>query len=158
MCEGESEPSEEAACSSQSLIDRLRCPQRSDLSRKRKVEKSLQVIKKHKVGATNRSDPVSVSPSARVKEFPGECLTVRGGKLFCAACREELALKKSTIKTHIDSGTKHQNSKRKLEAKKAKERDLTDFLQAYDKDVQPAGRQVSMEERLYRAKVVEQFL
>ena len=134
------------------------CPPRSDLSRKRKVEKSLQANKKHKVGATNRSDPVSVSPSARVKEFSGVYLTVRNKKFFCAACHEELALKKSTIKTHIETGTKHQNSKRKLEAKKAKERDLTDFLQTYDKEVQPAGRQVSMEERVYRAKVVEQFL
>ena len=33
-----------------------------------------------------------------------------------------------------------------------------DLLQTYDREVQPAGRQVSMEERVYRAKVVEQFL
>ena len=146
-----------AGCSSQSIIDRLKCPPRSDLSRKRKVEKS-QANKNHKGGVTNRSDPVSVSPSARVKEFPGEYLAMRNGKLLCTTCREELALKKSTIKTHIDSGTKHQTSKRKLEAKKDKERDLMDLLQTYDREVQPGGRQVSMEEGVYRAKVVEQFL
>ena len=94
LSESEAESEEPAAVSSsQSLIDRLKCPPRSDLSRKRKVEKSLQANKKHKVGATNRSDPVSVSPSARVKEFSGEYLTVRNKKLFCAACHEELALK-----------------------------------------------------------------
>ena len=87
---------------------------------------------------TNRSDPVSVSPSARVKKFPGEYLAVKNGKLFCTACREELALKKSTIKTHIDSGTKHQTSKRKLEAKKDKERDLMDLLQSYHREIEPA--------------------
>ena len=88
-----------AGCSSQSIIDRLKCPPRSDLSRKRKVEKSSKANKKHKGEVTNRSDPVSVFP-ARVKEFPGEYLAVRNEILFCTACREELALKKSTIKTH----------------------------------------------------------
>ena len=62
------------------------------------------------------------------------------------------------IKSHIETGTKHQNSKLKLKAKKVKERDITELFQAYSKEVQPAGRQVSMEERVYRAKVVEQFL
>ena len=33
-----------------------------------------------------------------------------------------------------------------------------DLLQTYDREVQSAGRQVSMEERVYRAEVVEQFL
>ena len=33
-----------------------------------------------------------------------------------------------------------------------------DLLQTYDREIKPAGRQVSMEERVYRAKVVEQFL
>ena len=35
---------------------------------------------------------------------------------------------------------------------------MTEFFQAYNKKFQPAGRQVSMEERVYRAEVVEQFL
>ena len=59
-----------AGCSSLSIIDRLKCPPRSDLSRKRKVEKSSQANKKHKGGVTNRSDPVSVSPSAMSQYLP----------------------------------------------------------------------------------------
>ena len=53
-----------------------------------------------------------------------------------------------------------QTSKRqkRLESKRAKERDLTELLKTYDKEAQPAGVQISMEERVYRAKVVEQFL
>ena len=37
-----------AGCSSLSIIDRLKCPPRSVLSRKRKVEKSSQAKKQHK--------------------------------------------------------------------------------------------------------------
>lgn len=145
---------------SHSLLDRLKCPERSSLSRKRQIEKSSSTTanKRHKAGAANSSDPVSVTPSARVKEFPGEYLAVRSGKLFCTACREEIALKKSTIKTHITCGNKHQQAKKRLESKRAKERDLTELLKAYDKEAQPAGVQISMDERIYRAKVVEQFL
>ena len=140
---------------SNSILDRLKAPTRSQLSRKRKVEKRLSANKKHKA---NTTDPKSVTPAARVEEFPGEYLAVRSGKLFCTACREELALKKSTIKNHINCGEKHQNSKRQLKSTVAKQRDLTELLTAYDKEVQPAGSTVSMEERVYRARVVEQFL
>lgn len=48
--------------------------------------------------------------------------------------------------------------KLKLKAKKAKEHNLIDLLKTYHKEVQPAGRQVPMEGRMYRVKVVEQFL
>ncbi len=141
-----------------SLLDKLRAPLRSELSRKRKVEKPKTANKKHKAGVANTTDPKSVTPATRIKEFPNECLAVRSGKLFCTACREELALKKSTVKNHIVCGDKHQKSKKKLESKAAKERDLTELLTSYDKEVQPSGTSVSMEDRVYRAKVVEQFL
>ena len=143
-----------------SLLDVLKCPIRSELSRKRKIEKATTASanKKHKAGASNITDPKTVQPSTRVKQFPGECLAVRGGKLFCTACREELATKKSTVKAHVSTGDKHLKAKKRLESKAAKERDLREVLQAYDREVQPAGTTVSMDERVYRAKVVEQFL
>lgn len=129
------------------------------MSRKRKIQ-TVKTNKKHKAGAVNTTDPTTITPLNRVKEFPGECLAVRNGKLFCTACREELALKKSTIKAHITRGDKYQKAKRKLASKEAKERDLTEFLlQAYDKEVRSASSTtISMEERVYRAKVVENFL
>ena len=104
------------------------------------------------------SDPKTVFPSTRVKEFPGECLEVRLGKLFCVACREELLLKKSTIKNHIYSGNKHSDAKARLAKKEARERDIADRLVVHDKEEQPAGTSVSMAERVYRVKVVENFL
>lgn len=74
------------------------------------------------------------------------------------ACREELSLKKSTIKNHIHSGEKHKNAKANLAKKEARERDIAQYLSVYDKQEQPAGTSVTMEERVYRVKVVENFL
>ena len=96
-----------------------------------------------------------MSPSTRLKEFPGEYLAVRAGKLFCTACREELALKNSTIKNHIACGDKHQIAKKKILKGKARERDIAESL---NKETQPLGTHVSMDERVYRARVVENFL
>ena len=39
------------------------------------------------------SDPKGVSPLDRVKAYPGENFTVSNSKLFCSACREEVAVK-----------------------------------------------------------------
>ena len=74
------------------------------------------------------------------------------------ACREELSLKKSTVKTHIYSGNKHKDAMDRLAKKEARERDIADSLVIYDKAEQPAGTSVSMSERVYRVKVVENFL
>jgi hypothetical protein len=69
-----------------SILDKLKAPTRSQLSRKRKVEKPLTANKKHKAGKANTTDPKSVTPAARVEELLGKYLAVRSGKLFCTAC------------------------------------------------------------------------
>lgn len=109
-----------ASSSSASILDRLKPPQKSDLARKRKIErpKTTGADKKRKSGASNLTDPKTVSPADRVKQFPGECLEVKHGKLFCVACREELSLKKSTVKNHLYSGNKHQDAKDRLAKRK----------------------------------------
>ena len=145
----------------QSILDKLRSPTKSDLARKRKVEKPkapTAQTKKRKSTVVNQSDPKTVSPVQRVRDFPNECLEVRNDKLFCVACREVISLKKSTVKNHISLGDKHKNAKEKLARKEARERNIVESLHAYDKRVGPAGVNVSMEQRVYRVKVVEQFL
>ena len=157
----ELEPATAVTQASQSLLDRLKVPTQSDLARKRKIERPKTPTaqpKKRKSSVSNQTDPKSVSPAQRVKDFPNECLDVRDGKLFCVACRDVLSLKKSTVKNHISSGDKHKSAKEKLARKEARERDIIQSLQAYDKNVEPAGANVSMEQRVYRVKVVEQFL
>ena len=144
---------ESQACS---ILDKLKAPMKSDLARKHKIERPqtpTAQTKKHKSSVTNQTDPKSASTT--YQDFPNECSDVRNSKLFCIACREELALKKSTVK---NSGDKHKKAKERLTRKEARKCDIVQSLQAYDKEVEPAGTNVSMEQRVYRVKVVEQFL
>ena len=142
------------------ILNRLKPPQKSDLLQKRKNErpKTTDADKKRKSGVPNSTDPKTVSPAARVKEFTGEHIDVRNGKMFCVACREELSVKKSTIKNHHYYGRKHKDARLKLAKKEARERDIADCFVAYDKLEKPAGISDSMAERVYRVKVVEYFL
>ena len=114
---------------SKSLVDVLKPAEWAELSRKRKIEKpKASGERKRKTTVTNLTDPRNISPEDCVKEFLNECLTVRQGKLFCCACREELSLKKSTVKNHIFSGNKHKNSKELLAKREARERDIANHL------------------------------
>ena len=75
-----------------SLLDKLKCPTKSDLCRKRKVQslKPTTVKKHHQPGTSNPTNSKGVTAHTRVKEFPNEYLIVRNSKLFCSACREEI--------------------------------------------------------------------
>jgi len=53
---------------------------------------------------------------------------------------------------------KHQVAKERLAKKEARECDIADSLVVYDKAEQLAGTSVSLAERVYRVKVVENFL
>ena len=54
-----------------------------------------------------------VTPRQQVKEFLTEPFTLCYGQLFCSACREQLSLKRSILKNHVES-LKHRNSKDRL--------------------------------------------
>ena len=45
----------------------------------------------------------TVKPQQRIAEFSGEQLIVSNSKLFRQACREELNLKMSSVKNHVQS-------------------------------------------------------
>ena len=84
-----------------SLLDRLRPPSATDLSRKRSIltnkkKGSYKPLALHKA-------PKNRSPSLRVNPFPNELLAVRHGKLFCTACGHEVSIVKSTLRTHVES-------------------------------------------------------
>lgn len=80
--------------SPQSLLDVLKAPQASDLTRKRKIGSNPPVGQKRSRGQGS-SEPKSVSAKDRVNEFPDECLTVtRGGKLFLLCLSERAKLEK----------------------------------------------------------------
>ena len=120
--------------------------------------KPTAVKKRHQTGTSNPTDPKGVTAHCRVKEFPNEYLIVRNSKLVCSACREELALKNSTITNHISSGEKHKKAKEASETKQAREQNIAK-VQVYDQEVQPKGSaSVSVDAHVYRVRVVEQFL
>ena len=86
-------------------------------------------------------------------------MIVRNSKKNCSACREEIAQKMSTITNHILSGGKHKKATGTLGKRQAKEQNIAKVLKVYDQEVQPKGSaSVSMEARVYRIRVVEQFL
>ena len=141
-----------------SLADRLKCATKSVLCGKIKVQtlNPAAVKKRHLPGTINPTDPETVSAESRIKEFPNESLIVRNEKLFCSACREEIALKKSTITNHISTGEKHKRAKETLEKRQAREQDIA---KVYDQEVHPKGSaSVSMDSRVLRVRVVEIFL
>ena len=107
-----------------SLLDPLKSPTTSNLSRNRKVLCNPPSGKKRSSGSFAQKDP-NVPPSARVKEFPNEELTVNSvGRLFCKACRETLSVKRSTLANHIKS-VKHNECKKKLKTKQGKEIEIS---------------------------------
>ena len=66
----------------------FRAPERTKLTRKRAIRHTVTPSScKKKPSCT--TDPKSVTPMQRVREFSKEELTQSAGKLFCNACREE---------------------------------------------------------------------
>ena len=133
----------------------LRCPRLSELCRRRAIQRNPPSGKRRARGH-GAFDPKSVGPAQRVREFPGESLSVSNKRLFCNACREEVGLKRSVIANHVKS-TKHVLGKQRLARKEASERDIASVL-ATTQGVHPRGETLSEDQRIYRVKVVKVFL
>ena len=122
-----------------SLLDRLKSPAPSELSRKRKTRRNPAKEKRSK-GAV-AAEPV---PTTRIREFPNQNLSIVSSKLFCIAYRENLSMKKSVIIQHIKS-SKHINGKERLEKNELRERNISDMLKQYDKKKHLIGETLSDE-------------
>ena len=152
---------EEQGCSSAatvSFLSRLKAPTQSDLMRKRKVRANNPPH----TGARNKkpscsTDPKNIRAIDRVREFKDEMLTVSSGKLFCSACREELSLKLSIVKKHVQS-SKHTKQKEQVAHGKSREHEIAAALKAYELKVHPSGETLSEPHKLYRIKVVTAFM
>ena len=104
-----------------------------------------------------KGDPKNISANEHVKTYPDEEFIVRNSKLFCSACKEVLALKKSSIEYHIKS-QKHISGKKKLALKNKEESNILEALHAYDSQVHPVGDGLPDSSRVYRVKVVTTML
>ena len=119
--ESDSSSSDVTASTSLRVLDRLRSPPLSELSRKRKAPSNPPIGLKRGKGTT-ASEPQSVTAAARLREFPNQHLSVSLGKLFCDACREPLSLKKSVVALHLKSA-KHASGVEQIESKHRREKD-----------------------------------
>ena len=106
---------------------------------------------------TTATEPKGVTPAQRVREFADEALTVSSGRLFCSACREELSLKSSSIKSHVMSA-KHQSKKKRRQSTEGRERDIALALTQYNEEVHTKGETLPEQMQVYRVKVVTAFL
>ena len=139
-----------------SFLSRLRSPTPSILSRKRKVRVNPPIGKKRGKGRVV-SNPKTIVPADRVREYPDEHFVVSNGTLFCSACREEVATKKSVIESHIKS-QKHDNGKQRLAHKEQREGNIIEALKKYDQEYHPDGETLPTSTRVYRVKVVTAML
>ena len=138
------------------LLSRLKQEPVSSLNRKRKVAHNLPHDGKRRKPPCYSSEPKRVTPAQRLREFPDQKLVVSAGKLFCTACKEDVALK-SNIELHIKSD-KHTRGKEKLACKEKREHDIVKALGAYDEEVHPVGETLPADQRIFRIKVVSTFL
>ena len=142
---------------SPTLLSVLQQAKLSDLSRKRVICNNIPPKgKKRKTkSATGSSSSLkSVTPRDRCNQFPKDYFTVSGGKLFCECCREELSLKLSSIKYHIDSN-KHKQSKEREAKRKVSDKTLADHLQVYERETNPRGETLSESHNLNHISCIE---
>ena len=140
-----------------SLLSCLKQAPLACTNRKRKVAQNLPTERKRYKLPSSSNDPKRITPVQRLSEFPDQKLVVSRGRLFCTACCEEVALKKSTIELHVKS-EKHKKGKMKLATKEKREQDIVKALGAYDEEVHPVGEMLPTDLRVFRVRVVSTFL
>ena len=158
--EARDEQSGPSSCNPLTILEALKAPKLSELTRKRRIDSNPPPKGKRPARGEGSSEPKTVSAKQRVKEFAGECLATTGksaAKLFCTACREELSLRKNIIVSHVASA-KHKTGKEKLGQKEAREVDIANLMKAEDKVNHPVGETLPMAQRVYRVKVLKSFL
>ena len=140
-----------------SLLQWLRSPTPSELARKGKVTTNLPIgVKGGKIGHAS-TGLMNVPAADRIKSYSCESFTVLNKRLFCEACREEIALKKSVIESHIAS-PKHKKGKQRRNSKILKGKRMSEVLRAYDREVYLIDETLTDKVRVHRVKVVRAML
>ena len=105
----------------------LSAPAKAHIARKRKLP-----INKGKYKQRESKSTASTTAWDRLKEFPNHHFVVIDRKLRCDACSEELSMKKSSIKKHIES-RKHKNGLSDIRKNKSHNQTIMACLQRRDK-------------------------
>ena len=130
----------------------LSAPAKADIARKRKL-----LVNKGKYKQRESKATASTTAWDRLKEFPNHHFAVIDRKLRCDACSEELSMKKSSIKKHIES-RKHKNGLSDIRKNKSHNHTIMACLQRRDKRENTPGSTLPADMRLFRFEVVESFL
>ena len=141
-----------------SLLSMLKSPPASEFGRKRKIRANAPPTGKRRSRGTSTIDLKKVQPHQRVREFPSEPFKANANKnLFCVACREELCLKLSSIRNHVQS-VKHKEGVNKMELKEARQKDIADVLKRHNEATHARGETLPDNQQIYRIKVATCFL
>lgn len=138
------------ASSSSGLPMEAETPSRAAISRERALTTTLGKYKPR-----GSCDVTKVALSDRIKQFPDQKLCIREGKLFCAACKENVSSKKSILKAHVLS-KKHIIGKEKILKSKMKEQTMMEALKKGS--VKSKDSTLPLASQVYRSDVVEEFL
>jgi len=123
-------------------------PERASISKERKVARTSGKYK-----ASRMSNPMTkTSVQDRIKEYPDHHFACVKGQLRCDACHEIVAVKKSTVKKHVQS-QKHLNGIANVKRDKAKCQSIEQCLQR-----QVSGATLPSDMRVFRFEVVEKLL
>jgi len=132
-----------------SLLDILKAPTTSDLSRKQSIARNPLA----RNPLCGKKESQNIKPIQHVKEYKDEPFTVSTCKLFCKACREEISVSIATcklfckacreeisvsIENHLKS-QKHHNSKQKIKQRAIREAGIAESLAKYSSDVRLKG-------------------
>ena len=142
-----------------SRTPRLTAPVKAKISRPRKMSCNPgRSMNSERAQCVNKSTNIKKkSLWDRAKEFKGEKLTVREGKLYCEPCSEILSSKKSIVAGHCKS-LKHKKSQETFAKTKLRSQSLAEVLRKRDKTTHAVGESLPMEMRVWRLQVVQGFL
>ncbi|CAB4014665.1 Hypothetical predicted protein, partial [Paramuricea clavata] len=130
----------------------LSVPAKANIARKRKLPTN-----QGKYNQRGNKTIANTTAWDRLKDFPNHHFTVIDRKLRCNACNEELSLKKSSIKKHIES-KKHKKGLSDIAKSKSQNQTIMACLQKRDKRESTPGSTLPAEMRLFRFGVVESCL
>lgn len=144
-----------------SLLDRLKPPNGSDFSRKRKINVNRGGEGGNRQSVSRNEEPnhaPQVSAKKRLEEFSKESFKVVSNTvLFCQACKEEISVKKSVITGHIAS-KQHSTNKEKLAKAKEREMDIAEALNKFHKEHYSKAEALLTVTRVYRVKIEQALL
>lgn len=129
------------------------------LARARKINAPPVGQKKCTGCGVKKSDPKTMTPAQRVRDFPNEPFSVDNGKLWCKCCSQELALKKDTIKNHIQS-IRHEEQKAARIASEKRHGEIAakTIAEVYAGKAQLGGSSLPISTQAHRISVCEAFL